>query len=105
MAGCESRRMKWGALPALPLFAVLGGPAAHSLSSGPPAGAAGVPAGGSYSAEMTCANVGCHDSFEANADDKGRIELAGVPSAYEPGQPYLLTFTLRHPTARRWGFQ
>jgi hypothetical protein len=54
---------------------------------------------------MTCANVGCHDSLEANADDRGRIELTGVPSTYDAGKPYLLTFTVHHPTARRWGFQ
>ena len=83
-------------------FAVSG---VQSSSGGPPPGAAGVPAGGEFSSEVTCASSECHNSSEANADALGKVELLGVPASYVAGAHYRLTFKLSHPKATRWGFQ
>ncbi|MEQ1573942.1 MAG: choice-of-anchor V domain-containing protein [Vicinamibacterales bacterium] len=76
-----------------------------STSTGPPPGAAGVPAGGDVSAEMTCASAECHNSSDVNPDAMGKIELLGVPQAYTPGEHYVLTLRVSHAAAKRWGFQ
>lgn len=79
----------------------------RSFQTGPPPGAAGVPAGGGNLAESTCIQSGCHVGFPLNPDSRGRIELSGVPDNYLPGQRYTLTFRITHPDTdrRRWGFQ
>lgn len=79
----------------------------YSYQSGPPAGRTGVPAGGGFPPEPTCAATGCHDSFPLNPDAKGVIELLGVPDNYIPGQQYALTFRITHPDPdrRAFGFQ
>jgi hypothetical protein len=76
---------------------------AFSSSTGPSPGFSGVPAGGGFPAEGTCAS--CHQSFPLNPDAEGKLKLSGVPDTYEPGRRYPLTFTISHPSATRWGFQ
>src|SRR5262245_26429386 len=83
-------------------FAVTG---VQSTSTGPPPASTGVPEGGGLPAESTCASSECHGSSEANADALGKLELAGVPANYVPGQHYQLTLKFSHPKATRWGFQ
>ncbi|MGE3341814.1 MAG: choice-of-anchor V domain-containing protein [Vicinamibacterales bacterium] len=90
---------------ALLAFALLAGARGQALSTGPPPGATGTPAGGTFQAEMSCGGGGCHDSAEPNADSLGRIELTGVPERYSPGARYRLTLKVSHPQASRWGFQ
>jgi hypothetical protein len=52
--------------------------------------------------EMTCQQ--CHWENPLN-DPAGRIEIAGVPDTYTPGEQYLITVTLARPDLRRAGFQ
>jgi hypothetical protein len=52
--------------------------------------------------EITCQQ--CHWENPLN-DPAGRIELAGVPDTYTPGEQYLITVTLARPDLRRAGFQ
>jgi hypothetical protein len=76
---------------------------AGASSAGPPAGSSGVPAAGNSAAENTC--VMCHTDYPLNPDSQGTIMLSGVPARYTAGQTYRLTVEVRHPEARRWGFQ
>ena len=64
-----------------------------------------MPAGGGFAAEMNCTS--CHQSYTLNPDDRGTVELRGLPERYRPGERYALTFEIRHPDAEllRWGFQ
>ena len=64
-----------------------------------------MPAGGGFAAEMNCTS--CHQSYTLNPDDRGAVELRGLPERYRPGERYALTFEIRHPDAEllRWGFQ
>lgn len=76
---------------------------AYANSEGPPPGVTGAPGGGTAEAEPTCQM--CHRDSPLNPDTLGKVALIGVPSAYVPGQTYRLTLELKHPTAKRWGFQ
>jgi hypothetical protein len=77
----------------------------QTTSTGPLPGATGVPEGGGFSAEITCASAECHGPGDANPDALGKLELTGVPANYTPGQKYRLTLKLSHPNATRWGFE
>jgi hypothetical protein len=77
----------------------------QSTSTGPIPGATGVPAGGGFPAELTCASSECHGPGEANPDTLGKLELVGVPPNYASGEHYRLTLKFTHPTAMRWGFE
>lgn len=79
---------------------------AHSF--GPALGHTGAPALGTYAAEPTCNDVGCHTGNPLNQN--GTLEILGVPSSYTPGQSYTLTVQLSSTanaafTSRKWGFQ
>jgi hypothetical protein len=78
---------------------------APAVSSGPQPSTTGAPAIGNEAAEGQC--IQCHNSFAANPDDAGRLELDGVPAHYEPGRSYTLTVRFTHgdKTVMRWGFQ
>jgi hypothetical protein len=78
---------------------------AAAISTGPPPGSSGVPAGGGAGAELGCAAAGCHDSFSLNPDATGQVVLTGVPDFYDAGKRYPLTLRVSHPDATRWGFQ
>lgn len=52
--------------------------------------------------EPTCAE--CHFGAELNSPP-GKLELIGLPRTYATGATYRLTVELRHPGARRAGFQ
>ena len=52
--------------------------------------------------EMTCQQ--CHWENPLN-DPAGRIEVAGIPDTYTPGERYVITVTLTRPDLRRAGFQ
>jgi hypothetical protein len=92
---------------ALLLLALLGGAGSAGLAAsvGPGPGVAGVPAGGGFAAEMTCAE--CHTGGPREPDPSGRLELLGVPTRYAPGARYGLELRISHPGAglSRWGFQ
>jgi hypothetical protein len=79
----------------------------YSFSGGPPPEKSGVPAGGGFVAEQTCATAGCHTSFPLNPDNRGKLEITGLPDNYVPGQRYSLTFRITQPDPDRlvWGFQ
>ncbi len=89
----------------LALFALVATQPARATSSGPQPGTTGAPAIGGVAAEMDCTS--CHTGQRLNADDAGKVELAGLPQVYEPGQRYTVTFRISHsdPTLARWGFQ
>ena len=46
----------------------------------------------------------CHRTNELNSGE-GSVRVAGLPSAWLPGEAYTLQVIVSHPTARRWGFQ
>jgi hypothetical protein len=69
---------------------------ALAYSGGPPDGRTGAPG------EGTC--VMCHSTFPLNSGS-GMISLAGLPTAYAPGESYDLTLTVEDPDASRWGFE
>src|SRR5262249_9010338 len=77
----------------------------QTTSTGPLPGATGVPEGGGFAAEITCASAECHGPGDANPDALGKLELTGVPANYTPGQKYRLTLKMSHPNAMRWGFE
>lgn len=87
------------------VLALLAAGGASATSSGPLPGLSGVPAGGGLAAEMDCTS--CHQSYPLNPDDRGGVELRGLPERYQPGERYAVTFAIRHPDAAllRWGFQ
>ncbi|MFT4569741.1 MAG: hypothetical protein ACI8TX_003032 [Hyphomicrobiaceae bacterium] len=87
------------------IAACFSAPPADATSTGPQAGSTGVPEHGELAAEMIC--TACHTTAALNPDDKGAIALDGVPTNYEPGQAYDLTFRITHPDPQflRWGFQ
>lgn len=68
---------------------------ANGFMDRPPAGRTGAPN------EMTC--TVCHIGT-LNAGE-GKVEIDGIPSAYEPNQQFTLTVRVSHPTRSRWGFQ
>ena len=72
-------------------------------STGPVAGASGVPAAGDTPAEITC--IACHVDYPLDPDSLGHIKLSGLPVKYVPGRTYTLTLEVGHPEAQRWGFQ
>lgn len=78
---------------------------AQATSIGPQAGSTGVPAHEQMAAEMNC--TACHLTSPINPDEKGSIQLEGLPDAYEAGKAYDLTFRIEHPDPQflRWGFQ
>lgn len=51
--------------------------------------------------------TGCHYTYgNPNAPGSGgSVVLSGLPQNYEQGHTYLLSVTVAHPTARRWGFE
>lgn len=51
--------------------------------------------------EPTCER--CH--FHAEASEEGRLELSGLPAAWEPGREYPLEVSVRSPGMARAGFQ
>ena len=53
---------------------------AGATSTGPQPGVSGVPAGGGFAAEMNCTS--CHQSYTLNPDDRGTVELRGLPERY-----------------------
>jgi len=59
--------------------------------------------------ESTCAQSGCHNSFEANAGKAsklGDVVIEGLPKQYEPGKTYPVKLTVTHTQGRMyWGFQ
>jgi len=69
------------------------------ISPGPPLGFTGAPG------EGVC--TGCHYTFgQPNPPNSGgKVEIAGLPSVYTPGQTHIVTVTVSHPTARAWGFE
>ena len=89
----------------LGLIALLAAPMAQATSSGPQPGTTGAPAIAGVAAEMDCTS--CHTGQRLNPDDAGKVELSGLPSAYEPGKRYTVTFRISHPdpALARWGFQ
>lgn len=66
------------------------------ISPGPPLGFTGAPN------EGNC--TGCHYTYQVNSG-AGKVEITGLPASYSPGQSYLVTVTVSHPTARAWGFE
>lgn len=72
-------------------------------SEGPIPGFTGAPGMKGAEPEMTCQS--CHIDYALNPDRLGRVELQGVPPVYQPGKSYTITLQLKHPTAKRWGFQ
>lgn len=76
---------------------------AFANSEGPIPGFTGAPGLKGGKAEMTCQS--CHADYALNPDKLGRVELLGVPAVYVPGKSYTLTLQLKHPAAKRWGFQ
>jgi len=52
--------------------------------------------------EPTCRE--CHTDFELNASGGG-LTIEGLPAAYDPGAPYVLTVVLRSADMGRAGFQ
>lgn len=71
---------------------------AYTSSEGPPEEVTGAPG------ELTCAQSGCHDSFELNSGT-GSVTITGVPSQYEPGAAYDLVVTVAREEQVRGGFQ
>jgi len=71
---------------------------AFAFSAGPDPGFTGAPG------ERTC--TVCHSGL-VNPDDRGKIQLEGLPAGYIPGERYILELSVRHPDPdrRRWGFQ
>ena len=69
---------------------------ALAFSSGPPNGRTNAPG------ESNC--TGCHSSFPLEPGENN-ISVAGIGSAYAPGQSYTLELTLTDPLAMRWGFE
>src|SRR5438876_10859496 len=67
----------------------------EAFSSGPPANRNGV--GGQF-----CTL--CHRTNPLNSGE-GSVRVAGLPSAWLPGETYSLQVIVSHPTARRFGFQ
>lgn len=65
-------------------------------ASGPPAGHTG------GFGEPTCQQ--CHTEFDLNALG-GRLELEGLPEAYEPGRSYAVLLTLHSDQMQSAGFQ
>ena len=66
---------------------------------GPPLAFTGAPG------EGVC--TGCHYTYGVPnpPGSGGSVVLTGLPASYEPGQTYLVSVTVAHPTARRWGFE
>jgi hypothetical protein len=81
-------------------LAVSGGSGGRPLASahvgGPP------PARTGGFGEPTCRE--CHTGFELNASGGG-LTVEGLPPAYDPGVPYVLTIVLRSTDMGRAGFQ
>ncbi|MFQ6609787.1 MAG: choice-of-anchor V domain-containing protein [Fidelibacterota bacterium] len=69
----------------------------QAYSNGPPNGRSGAPG------ELTCQN-GCHSSFALNSGS-GSVVIENAPTEYSPGETYLLTVHVMHPTQHRWGFE
>jgi hypothetical protein len=90
------RRTLGAAVLAAFLCSGLSTPAA-GFSGGPPDGYAGDPP-----QFRDC--MSCHSSFPPNSGS-GNLGLQGLPAAYEPGQPYLLTVSLDDEGQQRWGFE
>lgn len=61
----------------------------------PPAGRTNAPG----EANCTVCHIGTLNS------GNGKVEIEGIPSAYEPNQEFTLTVRVSHPTRQRWGFQ
>ena len=59
--------------------------------------------------EGTCAQSGCHNSFDLNAGKAsklGDIVIEGLPKQYEPGKTYPVKLTVTHTQGRQaWGFE
>jgi hypothetical protein len=68
-----------------------------AFSSGPPDGRTGAPG------ELTCYD-GCHNSYTLNYGT-GNVSFSGVPELYVPGETYLITILVAHPSMQRWGFE
>lgn len=88
----------------------LGAAASLSLANsfGPQLGRTGAPAVGTYGAEPTCNDAGCHSGNPLN--QSGTLEILGVPSTYTPGRDYTLTVQLNSTATtadatRKWGFE
>lgn len=78
-------------------YCLFGGNSAQAkISPGPPLGFTGAPG------EGNC--TGCHYTYPVNSG-AGKVEITGLPASYSPGQNYLVTVTVSHPTARAWGFE
>jgi len=66
---------------------------------GPPLGFTAAPG------EGVC--TGCHYTY-GNPNPPGSggsVVVSGLPENYEPGHTYLVSVTVAHPAARRWGFE
>lgn len=69
-----------------------------AFSTGPPIKRTGAPVDGG----QTCA--GCHTTFApANSDPSGSVTIDAA--GYTPGLPQVIHVTVKHPSAKRWGFQ
>ena len=69
----------------------------QAYSNGPPNARTGAPG------ELTCQNS-CHPSFALNSGT-GNVAIENAPAEYTPGETYLLTVHVTHPTQHRWGFE
>ncbi len=69
-----------------------------AFSAGPPVKRTGAAVDGG----LTCA--ACHSTFgPANSDSKGSVTISA--GSYVPGVKQVVTVSVRHPDALRWGFQ
>lgn len=68
--------------------------------AGAPASCSGAPG------EITCANAGCHDSFQPNIGfGKRTIQLNNGLGSYVPGQSYTVNITAEDDQVTQFGFQ
>ena len=77
-----------------------------AISSGPPVQTTGAPKLGTFAAERTCSQVGCH--FGSPLNSGGKLEILGLPATYVPGTNYPLTIRLtsnQSAPSPRWGFE
>ena len=97
MPRCGVPRVLFPALAAMLAAGAVASPAlARRMSDRPP------PAHTGGFGEPTCAV--CH--FDTQVDDgRGTIDLGGLPTVYVPGQSYVLTVSLSHPSLEVGGFQ
>lgn len=69
-----------------------------AFSSGPPVKRTGAAVDGG----LTCAV--CHSNLgPANSDPKGSVTISAA--SYAPGVKQMVTVSVKHPDALRWGFQ